>query len=86
MIEIGKRYRLTTLGRDEGGYYHSSDNITVTGLEGNLLEVNGYEIVNMASPLFHALLDEEGQQAAYKQAEENFLKKISSEDLDPELS
>lgn len=66
MIEPGKRYRLVMIERDDDGYYTGSIGVTVTGRDGNLLQVNGCEVINMASPLFHSLIDEEGQRAYFK--------------------
>ena len=80
MIEIGKDYRLVMLERDEGGYHTSSIGVTVTARDGNLLQLNGCEVINLASPFFHSLTDEEGQRAFYKRAEEGFMSSLAEED------
>ena len=64
MIEIGRDYRLVTLKLCDEGYDTESITVTVTGREGNLLQVNGCEVINLASPLVHALIDEQ-ERAAY---------------------
>ena len=66
MIEIGKQYRLITLELTDGGYDQGTIYVTVTGRDGNLLEVNNTEIINMASPLFHSLTDTEAQKSHYE--------------------
>ncbi len=65
MIEIGKRYTLVMLELTEAGYGQGSIGVTVTGRDGNLIQVNGCEVINTASPLFHSLVDEEGKKAHF---------------------
>ncbi|MBC9245159.1 hypothetical protein H4P12_00160 [Paracoccus sp. 11-3] len=82
MIEIGKSYRLVMIERDDDGYHTGSIGVTVTGRDGNLLQVNGCEVINMASPLFHSLIDEEGQRAYFKRLDEKFKAGLSGNDED----
>ena len=63
MIKVGKRYTLITLELTESGYSQSSIGVTVTKRDGNLIEVNGCEVLNTASPMFHSLVDEAGRRA-----------------------
>lgn len=44
--------------------------VTVTNRDDNLLQVNGSEIINMASPLFHSLIDEGAQRAYFNKLNE----------------
>jgi len=80
MIEIGKNYRLTTLKLCNEGYDTESIVVTVTAQDGNLLQVNGSEILNLASPLFHSLVDEEKQAEHYKRLESEFMARLSEDD------
>lgn len=82
MIEIGKDYRLVMIERDDDGYHTGSISVNVTGRDGNLLQVNGCEVINMASPLFHSLIDEEGRRAYFKRVNEKFEASLSGEDGD----
>lgn len=66
MIEVGKTYTLVMLELTDSGYAQGSIAVTVTGRDGNLIEVNGCKVVNTASPLFHSLTDEDGQKAYFK--------------------
>lgn len=66
MIEIGKKYTLIMLELTDAGYDKGSIGVTVTGREANLIEVNGCEVINTASPLFHSLTDDKGQRAYFK--------------------
>lgn len=68
MIEVGKKYTLATLELEDAGYVKGTIAVTVTGRDGNLLEVNGCEVINMASPLFHSLVDEEKQREFFNHA------------------
>jgi hypothetical protein len=68
MIEVGKSYTLTMLELNDSLYGRVSMGVTVTGRDGNLLEVNGCEVINMASPFFHSLVDEEKQREFFNRA------------------
>ena len=72
MIEVGKKYTLVMLELTDAGYDKGSIGVTVTGRDGNLIEVNGCEVINTASPLFHSLTDEEGQRAYFKKQHDEF--------------
>lgn len=72
MIEVGKKYTLVMLDLTDEGYAKGSIGVTVTGREGNLIQVNGCEVINTASPLFHSLTDSEGQMAYFKKLHDNF--------------
>ncbi|WP_185802981.1 hypothetical protein [Pontivivens nitratireducens] len=78
MIEIGKKYTLTMLELGPDGYDKGAISVTVTGRDGNLVEVNGCEVINLASPLFYSLIDEAGQMAYYQTLQDNVEKSISS--------
>jgi len=80
MIEIGRDYRLVTLKLCDEGYDTESITVTVTGREGNLLQVNGCEVINLASPLVHALIDEQERAAFYKRKHDEFLSTLSADD------
>ncbi|MBU1828582.1 MAG: hypothetical protein KJ731_08910 [Alphaproteobacteria bacterium] len=69
MIEVGKNYTLVMLELTNAGYSKGSIDVTVTGREGNLIEVNGCEVINTASPLFHSLIDAEGEKAHFAKLE-----------------
>ena len=66
MIEVGKKYTLVMLELTDAGYEKGSIGVTVTNRDANLIEVNGCEVINTASPLFHALIDDEGKAAHFK--------------------
>lgn len=70
MIEIGKKYRLIMLKLTNEGYDQISIGVTVTGREGHLIEVNGCEVINTASPLFHSLTDKDAEQIFYDVTDE----------------
>ncbi|SFN46724.1 hypothetical protein SAMN04487859_10328 [Roseovarius lutimaris] len=72
MIEVGKKYTLVMLELTDAGYDKGSISVTVTGREGNLIEVNGCEVINTASPLFHSLIDAEGQKAYFAKLHSDF--------------
>lgn len=72
MIEVGKKYTLVMLELTDAGYDKGSIGVTVTGRDGNLIEVNGCEVINTASPLFHSLTDDEGQRAFFKKLHDEF--------------
>lgn len=80
MIEIGKKYRLTIVELSDSGYGTGQTVVTVTGREGNLIEVNGCEVINTASPLFHSLVDEEAQSEFYRKQHEKFMASLSNDD------
>ena len=72
MFEVGKQYSLVTLVHDKNGYHQSSDDVTVTKVEGNLVQYNGHTIINTASPLFHSATDIEAEKASADNAEREF--------------
>lgn len=72
MIEVGKNYKLVMLELTDAGYGKVSIGVMVTGREGNLIEVNGCEVINTASPLFHSLIDTEGQKAHFAKLHSDF--------------
>lgn len=78
MIEVGKDYTLITLELDQTVYHQVSMSVTVTGREGNLIEVNGCEVINTASPLFHSLIDNEGRKAHFAKMEADLAASLSS--------
>ena len=72
MIEGGRNYSLVMLELTDAGYDKVTTSVTVTGREGNLIEVNGCEVINTASPLFHSLIDTEGQKAHFAKLHSDF--------------
>lgn len=72
MITVGKEYRLFTLELTDTGYDKASIDVTVTGRDGHLIEVNGCEIINTGSPLFHSLVDLEAAEAFNMRTEDVF--------------
>jgi hypothetical protein len=77
MIEVGKKYTLVMLELTDAGYDKGSIGVTVTGRDGNLIEVNGCEVINTGSPLFHSLTDDEGQRAYFKKLHDEFEASLS---------
>ncbi len=77
MIEVGKKYTLVMLELADAGYDKGSIGVTVTGRDGNLIEVNGCEVINTGSPLFHSLTDDEGQRAYFKKLHDEFEASLS---------
>ncbi|MCB1371517.1 MAG: hypothetical protein KDJ83_11565 [Rhodobacteraceae bacterium] len=65
MIEVGKKYVMIILELSESGYEKTSTSVTVTARDGNLIEVDGCEIINTTSPLFHSLADASEKRRAY---------------------
>ena len=63
MFEVGKTYEIHTLQLGEGGYYGTKQNSEVTRVEGNLVELDGHEIINTASPTFERAIDVKAQEA-----------------------
>ena len=57
MFEVGKTYEIHTLQLGEGGYYDKKQNSEVTRVEGNLVELDGHEIINTAAPTFERAID-----------------------------
>ena len=82
MIEIGKNYRITMIELSDRGYGTNYTTVKVTGRDGYLLEVDGCEVINMASPLFHSLVDEAGKQAYFKKVTDDFLKNLDKDDAE----
>jgi hypothetical protein len=81
MIEIGKTYNLITLEHTDGAYgYVTQYNVKVTGREENLVQINGHEVINTASPLFHSLTDVEAKKKSIAESEAKFLAEITDED------
>jgi hypothetical protein len=72
MIEVGEHYTLAMLELTDEGYEKGTIGVTVTGRDGTLIEVNGCEVINTASPLFHSLTDDEGQRAYFSKLGEAF--------------
>jgi hypothetical protein len=54
------------------GYAAGYHGVTVTGRDGHLIQVDGYDIINTASPLFHSLTDVEAEKADVAKAAEEF--------------
>ncbi|MBL3571882.1 hypothetical protein BV509_18530 [Rhodovulum sulfidophilum] len=79
MIEVGKNYTLVMLELTDEGYDKMSIGVTVTGREGNLIEVNGCEVINTASPLFHSLLDAEAQKAHFERLHSELEARLSGD-------
>lgn len=77
MIEIGKRYKLITLQMCDGGYDQTTEWVTFTKVEGNLAEINGHTVVNLASPLFHSATDVDGEKAYLNKMHDEFEAHIS---------
>ncbi len=57
MFDVGKKYKLIMLELTDSGYDKTSIVVTVTERDGHLIQVNGCEVINPASPLFDSLTD-----------------------------
>ncbi|MDP2739064.1 MAG: hypothetical protein Q8O82_10300 [Pseudorhodobacter sp.] len=79
MIEVGKKYTLVMLELTDAGYDKQSIGVRVTGRDGNLIEVNGCEVINTTSPLFHSLTDDDGQRAYFKKLHDEFEDRLSKD-------
>lgn len=79
MIEVGKNYTLVMLELTDAGYDKATIDVTVTGRDGTLIEVNGCEVINTASPLFHSLTDTEGQKAYFEKMHFEFEAQLSGD-------
>lgn len=64
MFEVGKRYEIKTLQLDRNGYDTITQWSVVTRIDANLIELNGSEVINTTSPMFHSATDVEAAKAA----------------------
>lgn len=63
MVEVGKSYQLITLVSDENLYHQVTQWVTVTGVDGNLVEIDGHTVLNLSSPLVHSFTDRDAEKA-----------------------
>lgn len=80
MLEVGKRYQLATLVVGENGYDQMTQWVTITKVDGSLVEIDGHTVLNLASPMFHSATDQEAEKEHYKKAAEDFELNIIFED------
>lgn len=77
MITVGKRYKLTMLEPHDGKYDQTTQWVTFTKVDGNLVEIDGHTVLNLASPLFHSVTDQEAEAEHFKKGEAEFEKMLS---------
>lgn len=80
MLEVGKKYELVTLVVGDNGYDQMTQWVTITQVDGNLVEIDGHTVLNLASPMFHSAKDQEAEKEHNRKAAEDFEINIIYED------
>lgn len=81
MFEVGRKYEFSTVELGPEGYVTLSSKGTVTKVDGNLIEINGYKILNVIAPTFAGAVDLDQRRKNLIERETRFLESDNPKDF-----